>query len=117
MNCSTSSPKLDAIIIVKRIDKTVTGLVAKARLYDVPVFLDLCDDMLAPGYVKNEFGVNLMRFLGMAPFLAGVTVPSAEMADRIQGYCTRQRASRTQSPRRSRHRRDLGHLPRHATNS
>ena len=77
---------LDAIVIVKRIDQTIQDLVAKAALYDVPVFMDFCDDMLAPGYVKNEFGVNLLRFLGIAPFLAGVTVPSAEMADRIQGY-------------------------------
>lgn len=79
-------PELDAVIIVKRIDQAVVDVVAKARLYQVPVFMDFCDDMLAPGYVKNEFGVNLLRFLGMAPFLAGVTVPSAEMADRIQGY-------------------------------
>ena len=81
-------PKLDAIIIVKRLDKTLPGLVAKARQYDVPVFLDLCDDLLGPGYSKNEFGVNLPRFLGIAPLLAGVTVPSAEMADRIEGYVT-----------------------------
>ena len=79
-------PELDAIIIVKRIDQIIPELVAKARLYEVPVFMDFCDDMLAPGYVKNEFGVNLLRFLGIAPFLAGVTVPSAEMADRIQSY-------------------------------
>ncbi|QIK78072.1 glycosyltransferase family 4 protein [Sphingomonas piscis] len=78
--------ELDAIVIVKRIDQTVVDVVAKARLFQVPVFMDFCDDMLAPGYVKNEFGVNMLRFLGMAPFLAGVTVPSAEMADRIQGY-------------------------------
>ncbi len=77
---------LDAIVIVKRIDQTIPDLVAKAHLYDVPVFMDFCDDMLAPGYVKNEFGVNLVRFLGIAPFLAGVTVPSAEMAERIQSY-------------------------------
>lgn len=77
---------LDAIVIVKRIDQTIPELVAKARLYEVPVFMDFCDDMLAPGYVKNEFGVNLVRFLGIAPFLAGVTVPSAEMAERIQSY-------------------------------
>lgn len=77
---------LDAIVIVKRIDQTIPELVAKARLYEVPVFIDFCDDMLAPGYVKNEFGVNLLRFLGIAPFLAGVTVPSAEMAQRIQSY-------------------------------
>jgi glycosyltransferase involved in cell wall biosynthesis len=79
-------PDLDAVVIVKRMDQILPEIVAKARLYQVPVFLDLCDDMLAPGYVKNEFGVNLLRFLGMAPFLAGVTVPSAEMADRIEGY-------------------------------
>jgi len=79
-------PDLDAIIIVKRIEQITPELVAKARLYDVPVFMDFCDDMLAPAYVKNEFGVNLLRFLGIAPFLAGVTVPSAEMADRIQSY-------------------------------
>ena len=77
---------LDAVVIVKRIDQTIPDLVAKARLYDVPVFMDFCDDMLAPGYVKNEFGVNLLRFLGIAPFLAGVTVPSAEMANRIESY-------------------------------
>lgn len=77
---------LDAIIIVKRIDQAVMDLVAKARLFHVPVFMDFCDDMLAPSYVKNEFGVNLMRFLGVAPFLAGVTVPSAEMAHRMERY-------------------------------
>lgn len=77
---------LDAIIIIKRIDQTIPELVAKARLFEVPVFIDFCDDMLAPGYVKNEFGVNLVRFLGIAPFLAGVTVPSAEMAERVQSY-------------------------------
>lgn len=78
--------ELDAVIIVKRIDKAVPALIAKARFFGVPVFLDLCDDMLAPGYVKNEYGVNLVRFLGIAPMLAGATVSSAEMADRIQGY-------------------------------
>lgn len=81
-------PHLDAIVIVKRIDQTVQELVAKATLYDVPVFMDFCDDMIAPGYVKNEFGVNLLRFLGIAPFLSGITVASAEMGDRIQSYAT-----------------------------
>lgn len=79
-------PDLDAIIIVKRMDKEVPGIVAKAKFHNVPAFLDLCDDMIAPGYVKNEYGVNLVRFMGIAPFLAGVTVPSAKMADRIEGY-------------------------------
>jgi glycosyltransferase involved in cell wall biosynthesis len=78
--------ELDAVVIVKRIDKSVPALVAKAHFFGVPVFLDLCDDMLAPGYVKNEYGVNLVRFLGIAPMLAGVTVSSAEMADTVKRY-------------------------------
>jgi glycosyltransferase involved in cell wall biosynthesis len=77
---------LDAIIIVKRLDRKALELVAAARLFRVPVFLDLCDDLIASRYAKNELGVNLMHFLGVAPFLAGVTVPSSEMADRIEGY-------------------------------
>lgn len=77
---------LDAIVIIKRIDQTIPDLVAKARIYEVPVFIDFCDDVLAEEYVKNDYGVHLVRFLGIAPFLAGVTVPSAEMAERIQSY-------------------------------
>ena len=81
-------PNLDAIIIVKRMDKDLLEIVARAKFHHVPVFLDLCDDVIAPGYVKNEFGVNLVRFMGIAPFLAGVTVPSAMMAERIQSYAS-----------------------------
>ena len=77
---------LDALIVVKRIDRTVVELVALARQSGVPVFLDLCDDLLAPRYAKNEQGVNLLHFLGIIPFLEGVTVPSAEMAERLEGY-------------------------------
>ena len=64
-------PTLDAVILVKRIDKAVPSLVAKARLYQVPVFLDLCDDMIAPGYVKNEFGVESSAFSRHRPVPCG----------------------------------------------
>jgi glycosyltransferase involved in cell wall biosynthesis len=81
-----SLPNLDAIVIVKRLDRAVLELVGAAKLFDVPVFLDLCDDLMASSYGKNEFGVNLLHFFGIAPLLAGVTVPTAEMADRIEFY-------------------------------
>ena len=79
-------PRLDALIIVKRLDRVVLDVVGMARGLNVPIFLDLCDDLISPAYFKNDFGVNLIHFLGIAPFLAGVTVPSAEMADRLVGY-------------------------------
>jgi glycosyltransferase involved in cell wall biosynthesis len=77
---------LNAIVVVKRLDRPVMELVAKARVAGVSVFLDLCDDLIAPAYAKNDAGVNLLQFLGIAPFLAGVTVPSAEMADRLERH-------------------------------
>ena len=79
-------PRLDALIIVKRLDRVVLDLVGMARGHNIPIFLDLCDDLISPAYFKNDFGVNLIHFLGIAPFLAGVTVSSAEMADRVAGY-------------------------------
>lgn len=77
---------LDVVIVVKRLDRSVLDIVASAQTLGRPVFLDLCDDLIADRYAKNELGVNLLHFMGIAPFLAGVTVPSAEMADRIEGY-------------------------------
>lgn len=77
---------LDALIVVKRLDRNAVEVVSMARQCGIPTFLDLCDDLIAPAYPKNEHGVNLAHFLGIAPLLAGVTVPSAEMADRVQSY-------------------------------
>jgi glycosyltransferase involved in cell wall biosynthesis len=81
--------EFDAIIVVKRVDKTLASLAAQAAMFKIPLFLDFCDDMLAPTYVKNAYGVNLVRFMGLVPFIAGVTAPSAEMADRIKGYASK----------------------------
>jgi glycosyltransferase involved in cell wall biosynthesis len=78
-------PRLDAIIIVKRLDR-ILEIAGTAKLFDVPVFLDLCDDLIAPDYAKNELGMNLMYLRGAAGILAGVTVPSAVMGSRVEGY-------------------------------
>lgn len=79
---------LDAVVIVKRLDRSVLELVASARLFQTPVFLDLCDDLIADSYSKNDLGINLIHFLGIAGSLAGVTAPSADMADRIAAYAS-----------------------------
>jgi glycosyltransferase involved in cell wall biosynthesis len=79
-------PRLDALIIVKRLDRAVLDVVGMARMHGLPIFLDLCDDLISPAYFKNDLGVNLVHFLGIGPFLSGVTVSSAEMADRVESY-------------------------------
>jgi glycosyltransferase involved in cell wall biosynthesis len=80
---------LDALIIVKRLDRAVVELVGAAKLFGVPTFLDLCDDLISPAYAKNQTGMNLIHFLGIAPLVAGITVPSPGMADRIEGYANK----------------------------
>jgi glycosyltransferase involved in cell wall biosynthesis len=79
-------PGLDAVVVVKRLGRTMLDLVRSATMLKLPVFLDLCDDLISDSYAKNDHGVNLLHFLGVAPFLAGITVPSAEMAERVEGY-------------------------------
>jgi len=78
---------LDAIIIVKRLDLSVCNVVAAARELRKVVFLDLCDDLLAPRYSKNVGGLHRMVFAGVARSLDGIAVPSAAMAERVKEHC------------------------------
>jgi glycosyltransferase involved in cell wall biosynthesis len=78
---------LDALVVVKRLDRTIIDVVALAQRTGRPVFLDLCDDLLHPQYAHRdepEQARTTMR--AIAPVLTGITVPSAEMAERIEGY-------------------------------
>lgn len=77
---------LDVIVIVKRMDRLVVQLVALAETRGIPVFLDICDDLMNERYAKNADGINLLYFKGISSSLAGVLVPSAEMADQIERY-------------------------------
>lgn len=76
-------PRLDAVIVIKRLDVNVLAVVAAARQHRRPAFLDITDDLLSERYSKNPGGVNAIYFAGVAPALAGITAPSAAMAERI----------------------------------
>lgn len=78
---------LDVIILVKRLDRAVMDVAALAQHAGKPVFLDLCDDLVHPHYPsRDEPGLAIMTLRSVAPTLAGITVPSAEMAERIERY-------------------------------
>lgn len=82
-----AAPQLDAIIIVKRLDRAVFDVVALARTMGCPLFLDLCDDIMSPDYPsRDEAGMGLTALAAAAPVLAGIVVPSAVMAERVEGY-------------------------------
>ncbi|GAA4764148.1 glycosyltransferase [Novosphingobium ginsenosidimutans] len=78
---------LDAIIVVKRLDRSVIDLAALAQHTGKPIFLDLCDDLIHPSYPnRDEPGFAITALRAVLPVLAGITVPSAEMAARIEAY-------------------------------
>ncbi len=77
---------LDAIIIVDRIDPLVVDLVGMTRARGIPIFLDFPNDLLADSHARNPLGHNAIYFIGIAPHLAGITVASAAMADRLTSY-------------------------------
>lgn len=86
-------PSLDALVIVDRLDALLLGLVESATSRGTAVFLDLCDDLLAADHIENVSGLNKFYFNAIAPVLAGVTVPSAVMAERLEAYFSEQRGS------------------------
>ncbi|MBC2669069.1 glycosyltransferase [Novosphingobium piscinae] len=80
-------PDLDAIVIVKRLDRSVFDVVALARTFERPLFLDLCDDLASIEYPsREEVGLGITALAAAAPALDGITVPSALMAERIEAY-------------------------------
>lgn len=78
---------IDAIIVVKRLDQAIREVVSLADRRRKPVFLDLCDDVAHPLYPgRDAQGVEIVTLRAIAPALAGIVVPSAEMANRVADY-------------------------------
>lgn len=78
---------LDAIIVIKRLDRYVIELAALARHLRKPLFLDMCDDLANPNDPTLDlpyFALNVL--MAVAPALSAIVVPGAEMAVRIEGY-------------------------------
>jgi glycosyltransferase involved in cell wall biosynthesis len=83
---SGSLRQIDALIIVKRLEPDLIELVARAKEWNRPVYLDLCDDLLHERLPRNVGGVHGIVFAGIAPLLAGVVTPTLTMAQRVRGY-------------------------------
>lgn len=78
--------QIDALIIVKRVDPDIMELVARAKDLNKPVYLDLCDDVLHERTQKVTGGLRRMVFDAVAPVLAGVVTPTANLAQRMRSY-------------------------------
>ena len=83
---SADLSQLDGIVIVKRIDPGLVALVSAARDAGVPVWLDLCDDLVSPDGRSElrEMAHAVLRAL--APLLEGIWCPTPKMRARVHAY-------------------------------
>ncbi|MBS8262803.1 glycosyltransferase [Roseibium polysiphoniae] len=77
---------LDALVVVKRIDFATLSVVSEAYRLGKPVYLDICDDILAPGYRARPGPWRLAVFCACIPYLNALVVPSPMMANRLKEY-------------------------------
>ncbi len=77
---------VDCVVIVKRMDIDLIDFVAVAHERGKSIFLDMCDDMLAPFYHRRGTMQNRMVFAAMLPYLSGIVVPTRAMASYLRRY-------------------------------
>ncbi|WP_332769061.1 glycosyltransferase [Phenylobacterium sp.] len=80
--------RLDALVIVKRLDAGMVSLLAAADDAAVPVVLDLCDDILELDYRPRLKTLHRSVFAAMEPRLAAITTTGPYLARRLQAYGT-----------------------------
>lgn len=77
---------LSAVVIVKRLDAALLPLVSAAFDAGVPVFLDICDDILDTDYRGDHRDLHRMVFTAIAPNVAGVVTTTTAMKRRLAAF-------------------------------
>ena len=75
-----------AIVIVKRLDSTALRTVCLAVDEKVPVFLDLCDDVLDVDYRHRDRELFRMTFAAIVDQLAGIVTTGTALSNRLESY-------------------------------
>ncbi len=73
---------LDVLVVVKTFSMESLALIQRARALDIPVILDLCDNVFVPGYGKSLAvtpGEMLIRMAQLASAVVTTTEPLAEV--------------------------------------
>lgn len=73
---------LDVLVVVKTFSMESLALIQRARALDIPVILDLCDNVFVPGYGKSLAvtpGEMLVRMAQLASAIVTTTEPLAEV--------------------------------------
>lgn len=77
---------LDVIVIVKRLDAGIIGLVVAAAEAGKQVYLDLCDDLVSADGRSSLRSLPRAALRAIAPLLSAITCPTETMRARLQGY-------------------------------
>lgn len=81
-----SLPALDAVVIVKRLEPDIVPLVARAAELGKKVFIDICDDIVAPDGRSQQTLLPQAVLRAVAPLCAALLCPSAAMQARLGAY-------------------------------
>ena len=74
---------LDALVIVKRLDMEALQIALDADDRGVPIFVDLCDDVLMHGYRARRVSLHRMVFAALAEVADGLVAPTAPLLARL----------------------------------
>lgn len=75
---------LDVLVIVKAFSIESLALVQRARELNIPVIIDLCDNVFVPGYGKGPLGTHGDMFTKMAQLATAVVTTTEPLADVIR---------------------------------
>ena len=76
--------KGDTVIIVKNLDVTINNVVLRAYAMNIPVIVDICDNLIDPYYKNNEFLTSNNNLISLSNFITKITVPNHSLKLIIQ---------------------------------
>lgn len=77
---------LDALVIVKAFSMESLALIQRARALQIPVIIDLCDNVFVPGYGKNLSVPPGEMLATMARFASAIVTTTEPLADVVRSH-------------------------------
>ena len=77
---------LDALVVVKRLDAQVLDIASAAADLGIPIFLDVCDDILCAEYRAGSRQLHRSVLRGVLPLIDAIVTTGAAMSERIRSY-------------------------------
>lgn len=83
---SVDLARFDVLVVVKDFSVETYGIVQKAHALNIPVVLDLCDNIFVDGYGKNSASLPRDMFLGMAKYANAIVTTTQPLAEIISRH-------------------------------